>query len=378
MIIITHNVFSKVRCLSPNKKDTPIKNYKHIFYISNRTHCLKNEFGNSLFGTIYKFDNVEQINNSKIANYIFQKSLKGTNIYRGIISLSEQDAIQQEFTDRKSWETMINGSIGKIAKELNINFCNLEWIATVHYKKGNPHLHYMLWDREQKIKNPFITISTQYKIRNILKRNVYKDYYLEIMNNKNETKKNLRNEQIREEFKAIDKNYCRGKIAYINLDKALIKELKEDLEVIKANLPTTGRLNYAFMPDSVKKLLDNFIDKLIENNFDCQRCYNSYIDSWKKIAEFYDNVYYGDVVSKADVEAHKILGNQLLRYFKEEQYLHCNIEQMIQDLYYLLSQNDEREKNFLQRYVFNKDLSIYAKKEYVFKHKFSNYIERDV
>ncbi len=375
---MTHNVISKVRCLPPSKKDTPMKNYKHIFYISNRTHCLKNDVGNTLFGTIYDFDNIDLVNNSKIANYIYQKSNKGTNIYRGIVSLSEQDAIEQGFTDRTSWENMINESIEKIAQKLNIKFCNLEWVATVHYKKGNPHLHYMIWDREQKIKNPFITISTQYKIRNILKRSIYKDYYIEIINNKNESKKDLRNEQLKQEFKAIDKNYCRSKIAYINLDKKLVKELKEDLKIIKASLPTKGRLNYAFMPDSTKQLLDNFIDKLIENNFDCKRCYENYIKSWEKIAEFYDNYYYGEVVSNANIEAHKILGNQLLRYFKEEQYLHYSIEQILQDLYYVLSQSEEREKSFLQRYVFNKDLSIYAKKEYVFKHKFSNYIERDI
>ena len=201
---------------------------------------------------------------------------------------------------------------------------------------------------------------------------------VEIINNKNESKKDLRNEQLKQEFKAIDKNYCRSKIAYINLDKKLVKELKEDLKIIKASLPTKGRLNYAFMPDSTKQLLDNFIDKLIENNFDCKRCYENYIKSWEKIAEFYDNYYYGEVVSNANIEAHKILGNQLLRYFKEEQYLHYSIEQILQDLYYVLSQSEEREKSFLQRYVFNKDLSIYAKKEYVFKHKFSNYIERDI
>ena len=78
----------------------------------------------------------------------------------------------------------------------------------------------------------------------------------------------------------------------------------------------------------------------------------------------------------ADIEAHKILGNQLLRYFRDERYLHYSIEQILQDLYYVLSQNEEREKSFLQMYVFNKDLSIYAKREYAFKQKFSNHIER--
>ena len=124
------------------------------------------------------------------------------------------------------------------------------------------------------------------------------------------------------------------------------------------------------------KLVDEFIDKLIENNFDCKKSYDSYIDSWKKITEFYESIYKEKMLYHADIEAHKILGNQLLRYFKDERYMYYSIEQIIQDLYYLLSQNEEREKNFLQMYVFNKDLSIYAKREYAFKQKFSNHIER--
>jgi len=56
--------------------------------------------------------------------------------------------------------------------------------------------------------------------------------------------------------------------------------------------------------------------------------------------------------------------------------LHYSIEQILQDLYYVLTENEEREKAFLQSYVFNKDLSIYAKKEYAFKQKFSNHLER--
>ena len=226
------DVFSQVRCPSPNRKDTAIKNYKHIFYISNRKHCLKNEYGNTLFGTIYDFDNIDKTDNKQISNYIYQKSKKGTNIYRGIVSLSEKDAIEQGLTNVENWETMFIDSVSQIAKNLGISFANLEWVATVHYKKGNPHLHYVLWDREQKVKDP-IKVSTQHKIRNALKRSIYKEYYIEMMNNKNQAKKDLRAEQIRQEFKAIDKNYCNSKIAYINLDKQLEKELREDLKNIK-------------------------------------------------------------------------------------------------------------------------------------------------
>lgn len=370
------DVFSQVRCPSPNRKDSSIKNFKHVLYISNRKHCLRNEYGNSLFGTIYDFDDIEKANNTQIANYIYNKSKNGTNIYRGIVSLSEQDAINYGFTNRESWQTMLINSISQIAKNLDIPFSNLEWVATIHYKKGNPHLHYVVWDREQKIKDPFITVVTQHKIRNALKRNVYRDYYLDMLNEKNNAKKDLRNDIFRQEFKAIDKNYCSNKIAYINLDNKLKEELKEDMKTIKRMLPTTGRLNYAFMSDTLKEKIDSFIDKLIQNNFDCKKSYDNYIESWKKITEFYESIYKEKMLYKADVEAHKILGNQLLKYFKDDMYLHFSIEQILQDLYYVLTENEEREKAFLQSYVFNKDLSIYAKKEYAFKQKFSNHLER--
>lgn len=374
---MSFDVFSQVRCLSPNRKDTAIKNYKHVFYIANRKHCFKNEYGNTLFGTIYDFDNIESVQNSKIANYIQKKSLDKTNIYRGIVSLSEEDAIEQGFIDNNSWKNMITESIEKIAKELEIPFSNLEWIATVHYKKGNPHLHYLLWDRQQKVKSPFIHISTQHKIRNILKHNVYRDYYNELFYNKNMARDNLRDEKIKQEFKAVDKSYCNNKIAYINFDKKLLKELREDLKNIKHILPKKGRLSYTLMPKYVKDKIDEFIDKLIKNNCDLKNSYESYLTSCQKIAEFY-NSNKEDVFGYSEIVAHRILGNQLLKYFKEDLYLKYNIEQILQEIYYELSQNEEQEKIFLQRYVFNKDLSVYAKKEYAFKQKFSNYIGREM
>ena len=370
------DVYSQIRCKNPNRKDTPNKNYGHIWYISNGQHCLQNEYGNSLFGEIYSIKDIGKASNIEISDYVYKKSLKGTNIYRGIVSLSEKDAIEQGFTNSKSWQDLISQSIPKMAGELGIGFSNLEWVATVHCKKDNPHLHYILWDREQKIKSPFININTQLKITNILKENTYREYYNEMIQTKNHSRDNMRNEQIREEFKAIDKSYCDYKIAYINIDNKLKKELKQQLTEIKQMLPIEGALKYAYMPDNIKEKIDNFIDKLIANNFDCKKSYDNYIKACKQITEFYNSCYKENILDKADREAHNILGNQLLLYIKEDKVMLWSIEELFQNMYYILSENEEREKAFLQNYVFNRDLSVQAKREYAFKQKFSNYRER--
>ena len=375
---MSSNVFSKVRCLSPNYKETPIKNYKHTFYISNRKYCLKNEFGKSLFGYIYDYENIDKTNNTEIANYIYNKSKKGTNIYRGIVSLAEKDAIHQGLLELKDWKRIFYGSIYEISEKLNIPFSRAEWIATVHYKKGNPHLHYLIWDKDQKIKDSFITVNTQNKIKNILRKNIYKDQYLNLIENKNEAKQNLRKKEILREFKAIDKKFCNGKIAYINIDKKVIKELKEDINTIRRMIPKNGRLNYAFMSEEMKNSIDNFINKVIEHNYDFKLSYQNYIKSYEEISNFFREVYKEERIEKADMEAHRILGNQLLHYIKDKLYLEYSIENIIQQMYYVLTQMEDSENNFLQTYVFNKDLSLYAKKEYIFKNKFSNYWEREM
>ena len=143
-------------------------------------------------------------------------------------------------------------------------------------------------------------------------------------------------------------------------------------------IPKNGRLNYAFMSEEMKNSIDNFINKVIEHNYDFKLSYQNYIKSYEEISNFFREEYKEERIEKADMEAHRILGNQLLHYIKDKLYLEYSIENIIQQMYYVLTQMEDSENNFLQTYVFNKDLSLYAKKEYIFKNKFSNYWEREM
>ena len=50
-------VISKLRAYSPNKKDTPTGNIKHLYYIATRKNAVINEYGSSIFG-YYNYENL--------------------------------------------------------------------------------------------------------------------------------------------------------------------------------------------------------------------------------------------------------------------------------------------------------------------------------
>ena len=185
-------VISKLRAYSPNKKDTPTGNIKHLYYIATRKNAVINKYGSSIFG-YYNYKNLEpDIQKKEVARYIKSISEAKNNVYRGIISLKEEDAIRLGYTNRKQWESMIQKNIQEIAKVVNIPFSRLEYCGVVHLKKGNPHLHYMFWDRSQKINRCYISEYQQNRIRDIITKGIYKEELQELYNERDAIKNDLK------------------------------------------------------------------------------------------------------------------------------------------------------------------------------------------
>ena len=223
-------VISKLRAYSPNKKDTPTGNIKHLYYIATRTNAVTNECGSSIFG-YYNYKNLEPEKKKKeVAKYIKNISQARNNVYRGIISLKEEDAIRLGYDNRSQWEIMIKKNIQEIAKVMNIPFSRLEYCGVVHLKKGNPHLHYMFWDRSQKINRCYISTYQQNKVRDIVTKGIYNEELQELYVQRDKIKKDLKNRDLVEEMKAINIENCDPKIPYIKIKnknrKILIGEFK--------------------------------------------------------------------------------------------------------------------------------------------------------
>lgn len=275
-------VISKVRCYNPSYSNTTQGNKNHLYYIARRNMAIRNEKGVPTFGEIDGLD-VENAPLKDIAREIGIKSDKRTNIYRGIISLRENEALELGYDKQKEWKELMQRRVYDIGKELGIPPLNCQWVAVVHLKKGNPHLHYMLWDKSQKINDYFITTKQQCKIRELLTKYIFDDELQEYYNIQDEIKSNLRNNAMAIEMKAFDNKNCVGKLAYINMSDKVVKELIYKFRVIKQSIPKQGRINYAFMSADVKNKIDEFTNLCIDNNIDFKNEYQKYIETAGKI-----------------------------------------------------------------------------------------------
>lgn len=230
-------VISKIRAYSPSKKNTPTGNIKHLYYIATRKNAVYNEQGGCIFG-YYNYKKIsDNIQKKEVAKYIKSISNAKNNVYRGIISLREDDAIRLGYDKRETWEKMIKKNIQDIAKVLNIPFSRLEYCGVVHYKKGNPHLHYMFWDRSQKINKCYISVYQQNKIRDIITKGIYNEELEEIYKQRDNIKKDLKSRDLIEDMKAINIENCDGKIPYSKIENKDRKKLIVEFKEISKQLP---------------------------------------------------------------------------------------------------------------------------------------------
>jgi len=239
-------VISKVRAYSPSKKDTPTGNVKHLYYIATRTNAVCNEHGSTIFGYYNYGELLPNIEKKYVAKHIKAMSKDKTNIYRGIISLREEDAINLGYDERETWELMLKENIGKIGRVLNIPASRVEYCAVFHLKKGNPHIHYMFWDNKQTINKCYISEFQQNRIRDIITKAIYREDLLELYKERDDIKKDLKNRDLIEEMKCKSLENCESKIPYSKIDIKKRKELIKEFKKIANKLPKTRKISLCF------------------------------------------------------------------------------------------------------------------------------------
>lgn len=191
---------SKIRCWNPNKGGYTKKNYNYMHYIATRegvdlsqinriedmvnVNADLNDYGEDLIGkeadnsTYLKyitnrprshglFGNIDTDNFSEVSKKLNEVTKQDRIIFRGIISLSKEDAEALEYTSAEKWNTYLRSVMPDIAKELSVSPNNMTWVAAFHAEANHPHVHYMLWDNRDKVMSPYIHVARQEACRKI-------------------------------------------------------------------------------------------------------------------------------------------------------------------------------------------------------------------
>lgn len=147
----------------------------HVDYIATRKGVDKSANTHGLFGNILGTDNVEILELEDIKKYIQGKSNENIDILKTVISLREEDAMQYGFLNQKAWKNLLQERSFEIARAFKIPINNMEWVAAFHAKKGQPHCHLVVWNKNQDLsvkRKPYIFYND---MRKVIAKGVYKE-----------------------------------------------------------------------------------------------------------------------------------------------------------------------------------------------------------
>lgn len=340
---MVNTVVSKIRVRNPNKKSAKFANASECRYIATRSGVwIDNKTNYSLDEENQKlsmsdnetyvsyismrpnshglFGNIDVEHLSTVCNKIKHKTEEGNLIYRGIVSLIEEDAINLGYYNQNKWKNLLNATMSSIGSEFNIPIQNLEWVAAYHFQEGHPHVHYMLWNKEQQIASPYIHPSKQQRCREIFSKEIFKDERSLYIQEKTATRdlilefgkdimwesESLVQDLIQMELK---REKIPGKI-YSSEINTLSKELIE----LANSLPEKGKISYAYMPKEIKEQICAITDTFF-NRVDMRKELVNYLAATENISKSYSTLQLKQYIQKSNAykDLQKRLGNIILK-----------------------------------------------------------------
>lgn len=339
-------LISKIRCHNPNKHKSRVCNRNYLVYIATREgvdlsevsstelkienlddEYVSAESANDLYakyiaerpGSSGLFGNFNLEDVNTCANRIADLTASGQNIYRGIVSLSETDAIELGYDQKDHWVAFMRATMPDIASQFNIPIDKLQWTAAVHMEKAHPHCHYMFWRTDDTVSSSYIHTSTQDACREILSKEMFKaereqeviaktlhrDYLLD-------TGKDF----IEKETDVIVKKVTDSSIMG-HIRNETLEEFGGKLLLLSSQLPDTGRLNYKLLTPDLKLKVDELVDDMLQEK-ELKKEYQKYMQSADNISRTYSvsEKHFQVNHQIADEDIRKRLANSVLKSCK--------------------------------------------------------------
>mgnify|MGYP004652884095 CR=1 FL=1 len=333
-----HNILmSKIRCYNPNKSHAALKNLNYIVYIGTRPgvdltdvkldeltaiteeditpdepsansqyiyYIAKRQNSQGLFGN-FEFNNI-----TEVAHEVRDVTDAGVNVYRGIVSLSEEDAVALGYNQKDAWVKYMHSVMNDVGNSFGIPLTALKWCAAVHMEQGHPHCHYTFWRTDGKVMSSYIHVSKQNEIREFLSGQMFKAEREMFIPEKNQYR-DATIDAARSFMNSldIDFNHIPERITQQQL-----QHMSSDLIELVNSLPGRGSLKYKLLPPKCKILVDKVVEDVIQIPA-VNKEYTAYMKAVSDISTTYSGSTNHQATNQtvADEDIRKRLANSILK-----------------------------------------------------------------
>ena len=199
------------------------------------------------------------------------------NVWTHIISLKREDAARLGYDNAKAWMNLLRANRNDIAAAMNIPPNHFRWYAAYHDEGEHPHVHMMAWSTVPE--EAYLTKEGIRQIKSKLMNQIFQQEMLHTYEQKSQS----RDELVREARRAI-RRLTREMVQSI----CSAPEIEQKMEQLAGQLETVkGKKSYGYLPKSVKKTVDEVVDKLEELPV-VQACY----DQWCALQSEVDSYYH--------------------------------------------------------------------------------------
>lgn len=270
---------------------------------------------NGLFGVINgKFS--DSYSTVEMQKYVRKISTPHRNVFHSIFSFTPESAAEAGLNTLDDWENWVKYHISDIANGMNMKIENIEYLAAVHLKEGQPHVHIMWWDIQQQVLINKVDPLICDKIRIDAIRSTYHDQFVALHNNEDKLIRKLRSDIA---------DYAASSLAEIPSD-VYSRKIIAGIEHIHDIFPKKGRTAYKYMPAEVKKEIDILSHFIIDNNPDFRSTYEEICELRRLYNEMLhsDETNYGKLqlatfMGKINDEIESSIGNAILKLIMKEQ-----------------------------------------------------------
>lgn len=281
---------------------------------------MNDERDNGLFGYIGGVFS-DEYSMRDVQSYI-RKISEEHNVFHSIYSFTPESAAQAGLNSLDDWENWVKYHVNEIARGMNMKIEDIEYIAAVHLKEGQPHVHIEWWNKEQRIfinkVDPLVCDS----IRIAAIKSTFREEFTDLHNKENALVKELRgliSEQTDSMLTAL---------APDDYTETIAKALNHIGDI----LPKRGQLAYGYLPADIKAEIDKLTHYIIDNNPQFSKLYNDVMELRRLYNEMLHNAdgFDGEKSSnwskyklakymgRLNDDIEKAVGNTLLKIIKRE------------------------------------------------------------